>query len=216
MRLKKENLMTKKLLKTILLVGNHAQSHLEHIKKCFSAKYEINYLNYQAGNPFNELDSNKIIFNHLEIDFNGSYDINNLTLGLSYVIKHQPFLSKIDLIIGDPTEVIFQAFSFARLNENPIFFKSVSISSNLMDQGINLFIYPMGMICSDIRKEISNVLYILKKHQSQTFLLRREEKELLVIIDKILTDFNSHSIYELEDKIEGLEHLIGKPKELLN
>lgn len=213
--MEKKSIMSKKLPRTLLLVGNHAFSHLEHIQQCYSEKYNINYLIFRAGNPFNGSDSNKIILNHLEIDFNGSYDINNLTLGLSYLIKHQPFLSKIDVVIGDPTEVIFQAFSFARLNENPIFFKSVTSTLNLINQTINLFIYPMGMICSDIRKEMSNVLYILKKHQSQTFLLRREEKELSVILDKILTDFNSHSIYELEDKIDGLEHLIGKPKELM-
>jgi hypothetical protein len=207
--------MSKKLPKTILLVGNHAQSHLEYIRKYFNGKYDINYLIYRSGDPFKSLDSNKIILNDLEIDFNGSYDINNLTLGLTSILEHQSLFSKMDLIIGDPTEVIFQAFSFARLNENPIFFKSNSQKSDFVDQSINLFIYPMGMICSDIRKEISNLLYVLKKHESQTLLFRREEMELDSIIYKILTDFNSRSIYELEDKIEGLEHLIGKPKELM-
>ncbi len=213
--LSKEKPMSTLLQKSILFVGNHAQSHLKYVQKHFNGKYRINCLNYQSGDPFEDKDSNKIIFDDVEIDFNGSYDLNNLTLGLEFIIEHQPLLKNSDVIIGDPSEIIFQAFSFSRLNENPFFIKSDSLETKIKDRTLNLFIYPMGMICSDIRKEMSNLLYVLKKHESQTFLLRKDEKELDLILDEVFSDFNETSIYELEDKIEGLEHLIGKTKELM-
>jgi hypothetical protein len=71
----------------------------------------------------------------------------------------------------------------------------------------------MGMVCQDIRKEISNLIYVLKKHESKTFLLRKEEKDLDHILNKILHELETNSIYEIEEKLEGLEHLTGKPKE---
>jgi hypothetical protein len=73
----------------------------------------------------------------------------------------------------------------------------------------------MGMLCFDIRKEISNLIYVLKKHDSKTFLLRKDEEDLDTVINKILTDINRISIYDIESDLEGFEHLTGKPKELI-
>jgi hypothetical protein len=149
------------------------------------------------------------------MDYNGSYDLNNLTLALSFIIGHDKNLTNTDIIIGDPSELLFQAFSFARLKENPMFFKQNLSRTLKIDNSLNLFIYPMGMVCHDIRKEISNLIYILKKHESKTFLIRKEEKDLDEILNNIISDLKSNSIYELEDKYKGLEHLTGKPKELI-
>jgi hypothetical protein len=44
-------------------------------------------------------------------------------------------------------------------------------------------------------------------------LLRKEEKDLDHILNKILHELETNSIYEIEEKLEGLEHLTGKPKE---
>ena len=57
------------------------------------------------------------------------------------------------------------------------------------------------------------MIYVLKKHESKTFLLRKEEKDLDAILDKSLIELENKSIYEIEDRLEGLEHLTGKPKE---
>ena len=131
----------------------------------------------------------------------------------SFIIEHDKNLINSDIIIGDPSELLFQAFSFARLKENPLFFKQ-NLSRRLkIDKSLNLFIYPMGMVCQDIRKEISNLIYVLKKHESKTFLLRKEEKDLDHILNNILHELETNSIYEIEEKLEGLEHLTGKPKE---
>jgi hypothetical protein len=55
----------------------------------------------------------------------------------------------------------------------------------------------------------------LKKHKSEVLLLRKDEKDLDQILNSIFSDIDKFSIYDMEDRIEGLEHLIGKPKELI-
>ncbi len=202
--------------KSILLVGNHALLHSEKLTQRFGNQFEINSLSFQSGNPFDENEPNKILINDLDIGFNGSYDLNNLTLALSFILEHHPEIAQTTLIIGDPSELLFQAFSFARLNENPLFFKENTQHSLIKDPSINLFIYPMGMLCFDIRREISNLVYILKKHKSEVLLLRKDEKDLDQILNSIFSDIDKFSIYDMEDRIEGLEHLIGKPKELIS
>jgi hypothetical protein len=205
--------MKKSTQKSILLVGHHAFEHAENIRKNINKQFKLNYLTYKRKDPFDDLSSNKLLINDIEIDYNGSYDLNNLTLALSFIIEHDKNLINSDIIIGDPSELLFQAFSFARLKENPLFFKQ-NLSRRLkIDKSLNLFIYPMGMVCQDIRKEISNLIYVLKKHESKTFLLRKEEKDLDHILNNILHELETNSIYEIEEKLEGLEHLTGKPKE---
>ena len=205
--------MKKSTQKSILLVGHHAFEHAENIQKNINKQFKLNYLTYKRKDPFDDLSSNKLLINDIEIDYNGSYDLNNLTLALSFIIEHDKNLTNSEVIIGDPSELLFQAFTFARLKENPLFFKQ-NLSRRLkMDKSLNLFIYPMGMVCQDIRKEISNLIYVLKKHESKTFLLRKEEKDLDHILNNILHELETNSIYEIEEKLEGLEHLTGKPKE---
>ena len=207
--------MKKDTQKSILFVGNHAIAHLENVRNYFKSKFHLNYIKYKSGDPFEDTDPNKIIINDLEMDYNGSYDLNNLTLAMSFILEQNSKLTKPDLIIGDPSELLFQAFSFARLRENPLFFKKNLNRISKADPSLNLFIYPMGMLCFDIRKEISNLIYVLKKHDSKTFLLRKDEDDLDTIINKILTDINHVSIYDIESDLEGLEHLTGKPKDLI-
>ena len=154
--------MKKSTKKSILFVGNHALLHSEVFIEAFSKQFEINSLTFKAANPLNESESNKILINQLDVDFNGIYDLNNLTLALSFILEHNTSISSSDLIIGDPSEILFQAFSFARLKENPLFFKQNTNKRLLKDTSLNLFIYPMGMLCFDIRKEISNLVYVLK------------------------------------------------------
>jgi hypothetical protein len=205
--------MKKSTQKSILLVGHHANAHRENIQNNLNKQFKLNYLSYRGKDPFDEHAANKLIINDIEVDYNGSYDLNNLTLALSFIIDYDKNLTNSDLIIGDPSELLFQAFSFARLKENPLFFKQNLSRTLKIDKSLNLFIYPMGMVCQDIRKEISNLIYVLKKHESKTFLLRKEEKDLDAILDKILIELENKSIYEIEDRLEGLEHLTGKPKE---
>jgi hypothetical protein len=63
----------------------------------------------------------------------------------------------------------------------------------------------------------SNVVrYLMERENAiQTLLIRNSETEIEAVHKIILNDFSMHSIYELENHIEGLEHLIGKPKEVL-
>jgi hypothetical protein len=207
--------MKKSTQSSILLVGQHANSHLENIRKNVTKEFKLNYLNYQRKDPFDEEGVNKLLINDIEIDYNGSYDLNNLTLALSFIIEHDKNLTNTTIIIGDPSELLFQAFSFARLKENPLFFKQNLGRTLKIDKSLNLFIYPMGMVCQDVRKEISNLIYVLKKHDSKTFLIRKEEKDLDDILNKIINELENNSIYDVEDRFDGLEHLTGKPKELI-
>jgi hypothetical protein len=205
--------MKKSTQKSVLLVGHHAFEHKDNINNSLNNQFKLNYLTYKRKDPFDDDLTNKLSINGLEVDYNGSYDLNNLTLALSFIIEHDKNLTNNDLIIGDPSELLFQAFSFARLKENPLFFKNNYSRKLKVDNALNLFIYPMGMVCHDIRKEISNLIYVLKKHESKSFLLRKQEKDLDGILNKILFELESSSIYEIEEKLEGLEHLTGKPKE---
>ena len=49
-----------------------------------------------------------------------------------------------------------------------------------------LFIYPCGMIAHNIRKEISSLIYLLKKHNRSTFLIREGEHTTMQILQNLL------------------------------
>ena len=188
--------MKKSTQKSIFLVGHHAYAHAENIRNNINKKFKLNYLTFKRKDPFDVTSANKLSINELEIDYNGAYDLNNLTLALSFIIEQDKNLMNSDIIIGDPSELLFQAFSFARLKENPLFFKQNHSRKMKIDNSLNLFIYPMGMVCHDIRKEISNLIYVLKKHESKTFLLRKEEKDLDQILNNILHEIETNSMLD--------------------
>jgi hypothetical protein len=66
------------------------------------------------------------------------------------------------------------------------------------------------MTSLDIRKELSQFIYKLKKQETPVLLLRKPLNESTEILKSIFTTINSSIIYELEEKIDGLEFLIGK------
>jgi hypothetical protein len=68
----------------------------------------------------------------------------------------------------------------------------------------------MGMTSLDIRKELAQFIYKLKKNDTQVLLLRKQNNEAIAILTSFITQIQTHSIYELEEDLDGLEFLIGK------
>lgn len=61
------------------------------------------------------------------------------------------------------------------LKENPNDFRGINENESPSDV-VNLFLYPVGMMAQDIRKELSNLMYCLKKHEMGLILFEKKRK----------------------------------------
>jgi hypothetical protein len=68
----------------------------------------------------------------------------------------------------------------------------------------------MGMTSLDIRKELAQFIYKLKKHDTAVLLLRKPINESIEILKTILAKIDINSIQLMEEKMDGFEFLIGK------
>ena len=190
---------------SILFVGNRAKSIYENLRidenKAFST------FTFENSNPFSE-EKNKLYFNDFEYKTNVDYNLDDLKIKCIQLMNENQIPQKLKLIIGDPSELLFQAYSLANLEMN----KETRLFE---DQPMHLWFYPMGMTSLDIRKELALLIYFLKKHDSQVLMLRNKQEELNENVNQIISKISYCSIYELQDEIVGLEHLIGKPSEYL-
>ncbi|MFM7758101.1 MAG: hypothetical protein ACKO6J_04120, partial [Crocinitomicaceae bacterium] len=107
-----------------------------------------------------------------------------------------------------PSELLYQAYLLAILKEDPNDFRGFIENENATEV-VNLFLYPVGMMAQDIRKELSNLMYCLKKHEMGSYLIRKEEKDLDALFKLLLNSLTIMSIVELEDQIKGIEHLVS-------
>jgi hypothetical protein len=197
--------MEKSTIKKLLLIGNHALSINKRIKKIDDLALIKQTLMYKTGDPFLDNFDNFVQIDTIKHSYKNAYNFDDLTYFLKLKFKENTILDSPALIIGNPSELLFQSALTALLeNEN----KAVKSS-------IIILLYPIGMVGHDTRKELSSLIYLLKKNAVQTLLIRNSETEIEAVHKIILNDFSMHSIYELENHIEGLEHLIGKPKEVL-
>ena len=197
--------MQKSTIDSVFLLGNHALSLNQNIKNREKLPFDFNYLTFKDGDPFKKEFENFIQFNDCNYPFNSEYDLISLKDFFSLFKKDELFFKKANLIIGNPSELLFQAFIAALIENN----------NDSLNSSIVIMLYPIGMIGNDTRKELSNLMYLLKTKNIQTLLIRNTEKKLDDAIATIFNNFGNQSIYELENQIEGFEHLIGKPKELL-
>ena len=71
-----------------------------------------------------------------------------------------------------------------------------------------IFIYPLGMVAKDIRKEISQVIYVLKKFKKNTFLIRTKELDEASVLQKMLNALSY--VDEVSTfNVKGVEQLIS-------
>ena len=109
--------MQKYTFDSILLLGNHANLYSADIA-CFS-KLPVQSLIFKKKNPFLENDPHQLLLGDVTIDYNGNYSLDELSFALSVIVNHNKKL-KNTLIIGDPSELLYQAYVFAQTNQNPL------------------------------------------------------------------------------------------------
>jgi L-2-hydroxyglutarate oxidase LhgO len=144
----------------------------------------------------------------VSIDYNGNYDLNELSFALSVVLNHNKKF-KNTLVVGDPSELLYQAYVFAQTNQNPNFIKEEAQFYSKQEKDTYVFLYPVGMVAQDIRKEISHLVYVLKKFNKSTFLLRADKSHVSAILQKMLnqlSSMNEHSKFS----VKGVEQLISR------
>jgi hypothetical protein len=182
----------------ILFLGNRALTVCESFQE---ESFKANCLTFSSAIPFSGIN-NTIQFNEQKFETACEYEFDCLKNEFVSLIQSKQFSSSFKLIIGDPSELIYQAFCCALL-ETQLYMERDF-------HEIHLWLYPMGMTSLDIRKELSQVIYKLKKQETPVLLLRKPLNESTEILKSIFNKINSSTIHELEEKMVGLEFLIGK------
>ena len=197
--------MPKFTFDSILLLGNHANLYLADMKR-FS-ELPVQSLSFKKKNPFLDNEPHQLLLNDVSIDYNGGYNLNELSFALSVVVNHNKKL-KNSLVIGDPSELLYQAYVFAQTNQNPNFIREEAQFSSKQENDVYTFLYPVGMVAQDIRKEISQLVYVLKKFNKSAFLIRADKSDVSAILQKMLNHLSS--MKELSKfSVKGLEQLLS-------
>ena len=197
--------MQKSTFKSILLLGNHAHLYSKELEEANSVK--VHSFRFVKRNLF-ELDQpHQFLLNDTSIDFNGKYTLEELSFAISVVMNHHNAFEDC-LVLGDPTELFFQAFCFAKNNQNPHLIRQEVQFEQRTSKDAYLFIYPSGMVAHNIRKEISNLIYLLKKHNRNTFLIRDTNRQTGQILQNMLKKaIGSFDLNILE--VSGIEQIIS-------
>lgn len=182
----------------ILFLGNRASTIFQPFT---DENANCNFLTFSSVIPFSGL-KNTIYFNEQKFDTACEYEFECLKNEFISLIQSKQFSSSFKLIIGDPSELIYQAFCCALLETQ------LYIEREFHE--IHLWLYPMGMTSLDIRKELAQFIYKLKKQDTPVLLIRKAINESSELLKSIITNINSSSIHELEEKMDGLEFLIRK------
>lgn len=197
--------MPKFTFDSILLLGNHANLYLADMKR-FS-ELPVQSLSFKKKNPFLENEPHRLLLNDVSIDYNGGYNLNELSFALSVVVNHNKKL-KNSLVIGDPSELLYQAYVFAQTNQNPNFIREEAQFYSKQENDVYTFLYPVGMVAQDIRKEISQLVYVLKKFNKSAFLIRADKSDVSAILQKMLNHLSS--MKELSKfSVKGVEQLLS-------
>ena len=116
-------------------------------------------------------------------------------------------------IAGDPilhwaAPSLYSLSVFAKTNQNPNFIREEAQFSSEQGNDAYIFLYPVGMVAQDIRKEISHLVYVLKKFNKSAFLIRSDKSDASAILQKMLNHLSS--MKELSKfSVKGLEQLLS-------
>ena len=192
--------MNSSTINQILFLGNRAANIF---KSSDDDHFKANYITYTPANPFSELN-NLIVYNKQEFETACEYELECLKDHFVSLIHSNKLPSSFKLIVGDPSELIYQAFCIALMEAQ------LYIQQDF--QEIHLWLYPMGMTSLDIRKELSQFIFELKKNEIPVLLLRKPINESDEILKSFYLIFETSEIYELIEKMDGVEFLICKKK----
>ena len=184
----------------VLFLGNRATEISSQIAQEQTLNTRAT-INFQSTDPFGN-QPNYLIYNSTKIPVSIDYELKALTECFVELIIEKQIPNKIQLIIGDPSELIYQAFTFALLDTQLYTERSIN--------EFHLWLYPIGMVSLDIRRELSLLIYQLKKYDSQVLLIQKNTLSNLKLIKNVISKATINSLFDLEDELNELKHLIGK------
>ena len=188
--------------KSMLFVGDHARMYFGSASKVDEIDNDVHLLRYQREDIFTN-EPAKALFDSVSLSFNETYSLDGLHKDLIKNKQHINF--KCDVLIGDPTELLFQAFV-----------KELFLIEDLPYFPIVLFLYPVGMNSLDARKEISALILTMKANHVLTYVIRNPQ-DTFVKIMTALNELDSLSDFILiENNIQNLDYLFGHDAEILN
>ena len=190
----------------VVFIGNHANKIKKDVPVETLNDYSLKSVEYKRGSLFDE-ENPKLVLNDIACDYNGEYEIENLSIALNFSLEHLAHNNSNTILIGDPFELLFQASIYAWLRENP---KNVKLNPATTDFS-NLtvvLLYPATMEFENLRKEISHIVYVLKKHKVNTFLIENHINQASAL-DSILYYFQPESVLQLEHQVKGLKQILG-------
>ena len=190
----------------VVFIGNHANKIKKDVPVETLNDYSLKSVEYKRGSLFDE-ENPKLVLNDIACDYNGEYEIENLSIALNFSLEHLAHNNSNTILIGDPFELLFQASIYAWLRENP---KNVKLNPATTDFS-NLtvvLLYPATMEFDNLRKEISHIVYVLKKHKVNTFLIENHINQASAL-DSILYYFQPESVLQLEHQVKGLKQILG-------
>jgi hypothetical protein len=188
--------------KSMLFVGDHARMYFGSASKVDEIDNDVHLLRYQREDIITN-EPAKALFDSVSLSFNETYSLDGLHKDLIKNKQHINF--KCDVLIGDPTELLFQAFV-----------KELFLIEDLPFFPIVLFLYPVGMNSLDARKEISALILTMKANHVLTYVIRNPQDTFLKIMTA-LNELDSLSDFILiENNIQNLDYLFGHDAEILN
>lgn len=190
----------------VVFIGNHANKIRKDIPVETLNEYCLKSVEYSRGSLFED-ENAKLILNNIACDYNGEYEIENLSIALNFSLEHLVLNDSNTILIGDPFELLFQASIYAWLKENPTNVK-LNKATNKYSKLSVVLLYPATMEFEDLRKEISHVVYILKKHKINTFLIENHINQASAL-DNILYYYSPETILQLEHQVKGLKQILG-------
>ena len=188
--------------KSMLFVGDHARMYFGSASKVDEIDNDVHLLRYQREDIITN-EPAKALFDSVSLSFNETYSLDGLHKDLIKNKEHINF--NCDVLIGDPTELLFQAFV-----------KELFLIEDFPYFPIVLFLYPVGMNSLDARKEISALILTMKANHVLTYVIRNPQ-DTFVKIMTALTELDSLSDFILiENNIQNLDYLFGHDAEILN
>jgi hypothetical protein len=191
----------------VLFIGNHSNKTVQEIPQGTLELYKTNRLVYNRGELIKHIPAT-IQFNETQCDFNGNYEIENLTIALDFFFQQTLNLNQETLLVGDPFELIFQASIYALLKENPTQIKESVVTPQSSQSFTVVLLYPATIEFENLRKEISQLIYTLKKHKINTLLIENHINQASAL-DNILYYLNEDGIKHIEHKIKGVKQILG-------
>jgi hypothetical protein len=190
----------------VVFIGNHANKIKKDVPVETLNDYSLKSVEYKRGSLFDE-ENPKLVLNDIACDYNGEYEIENLSIALNFSLEHLAQNNSNTILIGDPFELLFQASIYAWLRENPTNVKLNPATTDFSNLTVVL-LYPATMEFENLRKEISHIVYVLKKHKVNTFLIENHINQASAL-DSILYYFEPESVLQLEHQVKGLKQILG-------